>query len=277
VKAPNPALTFPFPKEASSPTLQRGAGQREAGQRETGEDFVIQASDIRKVYKLEGGLEVHALRGVNLQIQRGQYAAIMGPSGSGKSTLLQIIGCLDIPSSGSYKLANQEVAQFTEDELSVIRNKRIGFIFQSYNLLPRANALDNVALPLMYRGTPIRERNKKAKLSLERVGLGDRLDHRPNQLSGGQKQRVAIARALATDPDILLADEPTGNLDSKTGEEILGLFQELHAEGRTILMVTHEPDVAAHCEVVVRIKDGVVASVDKVENRKLAVATGEIP
>jgi putative ABC transport system ATP-binding protein len=239
-------------------------------------NLVIEAHDIRKVYKLEGGLEVHALRGVNLQIEHGQYAAIMGPSGSGKSTLLQIIGCLDIPSSGSYKLAGQEVATMTEDELSGIRNQRIGFIFQSYNLLPRANALDNVALPLMYRGTPVKERNRKAKLALERVGLGNRLDHRPNQLSGGQKQRVAIARALATDPAILLADEPTGNLDSKTGEEILGLFQELHAEGRTILMVTHENDVAEHCEIIVRIKDGVVASVDKVENRRLAVVTGEI-
>ncbi len=241
------------------------------------DNLVIEAQDIRKVYKLEGGLEIHALQGVNLKIERGQYAAIMGPSGSGKSTLLQIIGCLDIPSSGSYKLAGQEVAKMTEDELSGIRNQRIGFIFQSYNLLPRANALDNVALPLMYRGTPVKERNKKAKLALERVGLGNRLDHRPNQLSGGQKQRVAIARALATDPDILLADEPTGNLDSKTGEEILGLFQELHAEGRTILMVTHENDVAEHCELIVRIKDGVVASVDKVENRRLAVVTGEIP
>lgn len=256
---PSPNLpTFPFNKKAEH-------------------NFVIEASDIKKVYRLEGGLEVHALRGVNLQIQRGQYAAIMGPSGSGKSTLLQIIGCLDIPSSGSYKLAGQEVAKLSEDELSAIRNKRIGFIFQSYNLLPRANALDNVALPLMYRGTPIRERNKRAKLALERVGLGNRLDHRPNQLSGGQKQRVAIARALATDPDILLADEPTGNLDSKTGEEILGLFQDLHSEGRTILMVTHENDVAEHCEVIVRIKDGVVASVDTVENRKTAIFTGEIP
>lgn len=240
-------------------------------------DLVIKASDIRKVYKLEGGLEVHALRGVNLQIMRGQYAAIMGPSGSGKSTLLQILGCLDIPSSGSYKLAGQEVAQLSEDELSIIRNKRIGFIFQSYNLLPRANALENVALPLMYRGTPLKERNIKARRALERVGLGNRLDHRPNQLSGGQKQRVAIARALATDPDILLADEPTGNLDSKTGDEILGLFQELHAEGRTVLMVTHENDVAEHCEMIVRIKDGVVASVDKVEKRRMAVFTGEIP
>ena len=240
-------------------------------------EAVILAKDIRKVYKLEGGLEVHALRGLDLEIQRGQYAAIMGPSGSGKSTLLQIIGCLDTPSSGSYKLTGQEVSELSEDELSGIRNKRIGFIFQAYNLLPRADALQNVALPLRYRGTGAGERTAAAKRALERVGLGDRLDHRPNQLSGGQKQRVAIARALATDPDILLADEPTGNLDSKTGEEILGLFQELHAEGRTILMVTHEEDVAEHCEQIVRVRDGKVEAVQVVENRREAVFTGAIP
>ena len=240
-------------------------------------EAVILAKDIRKVYTLEGGLEVHALRGLDLEIQRGQYAAIMGPSGSGKSTLLQIIGCLDVPSSGSYKLTGQEVSELTEDELSGIRNKRIGFIFQAYNLLPRANALQNVALPLRYRGTSSGERNAAAQRALERVGLGDRLDHRPNQLSGGQKQRVAIARALATDPDILLADEPTGNLDTKTGEEILGLFQELHEEGRTILMVTHEEDVAEHCERIVRVRDGKVEAVQMVENRREAVFTGAIP
>lgn len=237
---------------------------------------VIEAKDIKKIYTLEGGLEVHALRGLELNVIRGQYAAIMGPSGSGKSTLLQILGCLDTPTSGSYKLAGQEVSELSEDELSGIRNKRIGFIFQSYNLLPRANALQNVALPLMYRGTPAKERNRIAKEALERVGLGSRRDHRPNQLSGGQKQRVAIARALATDPDILLADEPTGNLDSKTGTEILGLFQELHEEGRTILMVTHEEDVAEHCEQIIRIKDGKVERVETVEHRRLAEVTGKI-
>ena len=238
---------------------------------------VIEANDIRKIYTLEGGLEVHALRGLDLSVETGDYAAIMGPSGSGKSTLLQIIGCLDTPTSGSYKLAGQEVSELSEDELSSIRNKRIGFIFQAYNLLPRANALQNVALPLMYRGTNSKERNRLAKESLERVGLGDRLDHRPNQLSGGQKQRVAIARALATDPDILLADEPTGNLDSKTGKEILGLFQELHEEGRTILMVTHEEDVAEHCEKIVRVRDGEVERVETVDNRRRAAFTGAIP
>jgi len=240
-------------------------------------DKVIEASDIRKIYTLEGGLEVHALRGLDLSIETGDYAAIMGPSGSGKSTLLQIIGCLDIPTSGSYKLAGLEVSELSEDELSSIRNKRIGFIFQAYNLLPRANALQNVALPLMYRGTTSKERNRLAKEALTRVGLGDRLDHRPNQLSGGQKQRVAIARALATDPDILLADEPTGNLDSKTGEEILGLFQELHEEGRTILMVTHEEEVAEHCEKIVRVRDGEVERIETVTNRRRAVFTGAIP
>ncbi len=239
--------------------------------------WVIQAEGITKSYVLEGGLTVHALRGLDLQIARGQYAAIMGPSGSGKSTLLQILGCLDVPTSGSYKLAGQEVSELSEDALSDIRNKRIGFIFQSYNLLPRANALQNVALPLMYRGSPARERQQRAKDALERVGLADRLDHRPNQLSGGQKQRVAIARALATDPDILLADEPTGNLDSKTGEEILGLFQELHEEGRTIIMVTHEQEVAEHCEVIVRIRDGKVELIEAVSNRRHAEFAGVIP
>jgi putative ABC transport system ATP-binding protein len=239
-------------------------------------ELVIAAKDIRKVYQLEGGLEVHALRGLDLEIRRGQYVAIMGPSGSGKSTLLQILGCLDVPSSGSYKLAGQEVSELSEDDLSAIRNQRIGFIFQAYNLLPRANALHNVALPLMYRGTPTKARTERAREALARVGLENRLDHRPNQLSGGQKQRVAIARALATDPDILLADEPTGNLDSKTGEEILGLFQELHEEGRTIIMVTHEQDVAEHCEEIVRVRDGKVEIIESVTSRRNAVFTGAI-
>lgn len=233
-------------------------------------ELVIEAKGLRKVYRLEGGLAVHALRGLDLEVRRGQYVAIMGPSGSGKSTLLQILGCLDTPTSGSYKLAGQEVSELSEDALSVIRNRRIGFVFQAYNLLPRATALQNVALPLMYRGIPARARLQRAEAALARVGLADRLDHRPNQLSGGQKQRVAIARALAADPDILLADEPTGNLDSKTGEEILALFQELHQEGRTILMVTHEQDVAEHCERIVRVRDGVVASIEPVIKRRVA-------
>ncbi len=237
---------------------------------------VIEAKDLRKIYRLDGGLEVHALRGLDLTVNYGQYAAIMGPSGSGKSTLLQIIGCLDPPTSGSYKLADQEVSALSEDELSEIRNRRIGFIFQAYNLLPRADALHNVALPLMYRGLSGKERIKRAKEALDRVGLSDRLDHRPNQLSGGQKQRVAIARALATDPDILLADEPTGNLDSKTGTEILGLFQELHEEGRTILMVTHEKEVAEHCKIIIHIRDGAVESIEEIKERRQAAFTGLI-
>ena len=232
---------------------------------------VIRARDLRKVYTLGGAVEVHALRGLDLDVQRGEYAAIMGPSGSGKSTLLQILGCLDVPTSGSYRLADEEVADLDEEVLSVIRNRRIGFIFQAYNLLGRATALDNVALPLLYRGMPLRERRERALAALERVGLSDRTHHRPNELSGGQKQRVAIARALTTDPDILLADEPTGNLDSRTGDEILGLFDDLHAEGRTILVVTHEQDVAEHCERIIRIRDGVVEASETVATRRRPV------
>lgn len=233
---------------------------------------VIAAADLRKIYTLEGGLEVHALRGLNLTIARGSYTAVMGPSGSGKSTLLQILGCLDTPTSGSYRLAGQEVSQLAEDALSEIRNRRIGFIFQAFNLLPRADATYNVALPLLYRGLPAPKRLRQAQEALKRVGLGDRMDHRPNQLSGGQKQRVAIARALVTDPDILLADEPTGNLDSKTGEEILALFDELHREGRTVIVVTHEQEVADHCQEIVRIRDGVVEKIEAVSARVLEVA-----
>jgi putative ABC transport system ATP-binding protein len=229
---------------------------------------VIVARDLRKTYVLGGGVEVHALRGLDLDVRRGEYAAIMGPSGSGKSTLLQILGCLDVPTSGSYRLAGDEVATLDEVELARIRNRRIGFVFQAYNLLGRATAVENVALPLLYRGIPQRERRERALEALGRVGLADRTHHRPNELSGGQKQRVAIARALATDPDILLADEPTGNLDSQTGQEILALFDALHREGRTILLVTHESDVAEHCERIIRIRDGVVASSERVAQRR---------
>jgi len=237
---------------------------------------VIVARGLRKTYVLGGGVEVHALRGLDLDVRRGEYAAIMGPSGSGKSTLLQILGCLDVPSAGSYRLAGDEVAALGEAELALIRNRRIGFVFQAYNLLGRATALENVALPLLYRGVPQRERRQRALEALERVGLSDRTHHRPNELSGGQKQRVAIARALTTEPDILLADEPTGNLDSVTGQEILALFDALHREGRTILIVTHETEVAEHCERIFRIRDGLVEASERVDRRRHA-GTGRAP
>ncbi|MEX2501717.1 MAG: ABC transporter ATP-binding protein [Trueperaceae bacterium] len=229
---------------------------------------VIEAQGLRKVYTLGAGVTVHALRGLDLAVAPGEYVSIMGPSGSGKSTLLQILGCLDSPSEGSYRLSGEEVADLDEERLSQVRNRRIGFVFQAYNLLGRSTALENVSLPLMYRGMRARERRRLAIASLERVGLADRIDHRPNELSGGQKQRVAIARALATEPDILLADEPTGNLDSVTGQEILALFDALHGEGRTILMVTHEEDVAEHTERIIRIRDGVVESSERVATRR---------
>jgi putative ABC transport system ATP-binding protein len=236
---------------------------------------VIEARELRKIYRLGGDVEVHALRGLDLEVMPGEYASIMGPSGSGKTTLLQILGCLDAPTSGSYRLSGDEVADLPEERLSQIRNRRIGFVFQAYNLLARSSALDNVALPLMYRGLGPRERRERAVTSLERVGLGDRLEHRPNELSGGQKQRVAIARALATEPDIVLADEPTGNLDSVTGQEILALFDALHAEGRTILTVTHEREVADHTERIIHIRDGVVERSEAIpERRRAAAAAG---
>ncbi|MDZ7706689.1 MAG: ABC transporter ATP-binding protein [Trueperaceae bacterium] len=234
----------------------------------SGSTPVIEARGLRKIYRLGADVEVHALRGLDLEVLAGEYAAIMGPSGSGKSTLLQILGCLDAPSEGSYRLAGEEVADLSEERLSQVRNHRIGFVFQAYNLLARSSALDNVALPLMYRGLGPRARRATATEALERVGLADRLHHKPNELSGGQKQRVAIARALATEPDILLADEPTGNLDSRTGQEILALFGALHAEGRTILMVTHEQEVAEHTERIIHIRDGVVESSEVVAQRR---------
>ena len=205
-----------------------------------------------------GDEEIHALRGVAIGIERGEYVAIMGPSGSGKSTLMNLIGCLDTPTKGSYLLNGKEVAAMNDDELARIRNEEIGFVFQTFNLLPRATALHNVELPLVYAGVPGKVRQERAKAALDKVELTQRASHRPNELSGGQRQRVAIARALVNDPSILLADEPTGNLDSKTGTEIMSLFDRLHESGNTIILVTHEADIAAHAHRVISIRDGQV-------------------
>ena len=219
---------------------------------------VIVTSNLWKTYVM-GEQEVHALRGVNLRIRRNEYVAIMGPSGSGKSTLMNLIGCLDSPSQGSYCLNGHDVSRLSDDELARIRNKEIGFVFQTFNLLARATALHNVELPLIYNGTSSAARIQRATSVLESVGLGTRMQHKPNEMSGGQRQRVAIARALVNSPSIILADEPTGNLDSKTGIEIMALFEELHEQGNTIILVTHEPDIAEHAHRVVTIRDGVIA------------------
>jgi putative ABC transport system ATP-binding protein len=216
---------------------------------------LIETQDLWKTYVM-GSEEIHALRGVSIQIDRGEYVAIMGPSGSGKSTLMNLIGCLDTPTKGSYLLNGKQVSQMNDDELARIRNEEIGFVFQTFNLLPRATALHNVELPLIYGGVASGDRQKRALEALEKVELTDRKLHRPNELSGGQRQRVAIARALVNNPSIVLADEPTGNLDSKTGDEIMSLFGRLHASGNTIVLVTHEPDIAAHAHRSIHIRDG---------------------
>jgi putative ABC transport system ATP-binding protein len=226
--------------------------------------IVICTEDLWKTYEM-GSEQVHALRGIHLEIRKGEYAAIMGPSGSGKSTLMNLIGCLDSPSKGSYWLAGRLVSELDDDELAFIRNKEIGFVFQTFNLLPRATALHNVELPLIYNGTPSEERLERAKKALAEVDLAERMMHKPNELSGGQRQRVAIARALVNNPSILLADEPTGNLDSQTGEEIMALFARLHEKGNTIILVTHEPDIAAHAHRVIRLRDGKVEKDEKIK------------
>lgn len=222
-------------------------------------DAVIQMREMRREYRMGAEL-VLALRGVSLEMRRNEYVAIMGPSGSGKSTLMNLIGCLDTPTGGEYWLNGQEVSRMSDDALARVRNREIGFVFQTFNLLPRATALQNVELPLVYAGLSGRERHTRAVQALERVGLGNRMHHRPNEMSGGQRQRVAIARALVNEPSILLADEPTGNLDSVTSEEIMRVFGLLHEQGQTVVLVTHEPDIAAHAKRVIVLRDGLVAS-----------------
>jgi len=219
--------------------------------------MLIQLNNIEKTYEI-GALKVPALKGVNIHIANNEYVAIMGPSGSGKSTLMNIIGCLDTPTGGEYILNENRVSQMTDDELAEIRNREIGFVFQTFNLLPRANALHNVELPLIYNGTNSSKRKELAQQALEKVGLADRMNHKPNELSGGQRQRVAIARALVNDPSIILADEPTGNLDSRTGEEIMEVFEILHDAGNTIIIVTHEEYIAEHSDRIIRLRDGLV-------------------
>jgi putative ABC transport system ATP-binding protein len=246
------ATTAPVPEVSPQQRIGRNADGPRPGD-------VIVTNNIWKTYEM-GDQQVHALRGVDLRIRHNEYVAIMGPSGSGKSTLMNLIGCLDSPTYGQYWLNQHDVSKLNDDELARIRNKEIGFVFQTFNLLARATALHNVELPLIYNGTPAAERIAKAKSVLESVNLGARMNHKPNELSGGQRQRVAIARALVNNPSIILADEPTGNLDSKTSVEIMALFDELHARGNTIVLVTHEPDIAEFAHRVISIRDGSVES-----------------
>lgn len=225
-------------------------------------DHVIDVTNVKRTFVV-GNQQVHALKGINLQIDRNEYVALMGPSGSGKSTLMNMLGCLDTPSSGIYILNDIDVSELSADELADIRNQEIGFIFQTFNLLPRYTALENVALPLVYAGVSKQEREARAAELLTLVGLGDRMDHKPNELSGGQRQRVAVARAMVNDPAIILADEPTGNLDSETTKEIMALFEKIHANGNTVILVTHEEEIAAQTQRVIRLKDGIIVDYGK--------------
>jgi len=240
------SLSTPVSSLVSRPYRQPGA-------------LVIEIEGVTKLYKM-GEETIHALRGISLKIHRNEYLAVMGPSGSGKSTLMNMLGCLDTPTSGHYEFNGKNVAQMGDDELAEIRNREIGFVFQTFNLLPRSDALHNVELPLIYAGMSASQRRERALESLENVGLGNRIHHKPNELSGGQRQRVAIARALVNNPSIILADEPTGNLDSKTGVEIMALFEQLYADGNTLIVVTHEEDIAQHARRVVRLRDGLIES-----------------
>ena len=235
---------------------------------------IINIEHIAKIYQV-GSEEVRALRDVSLRIDKNEYVAIMGPSGSGKSTLMNILGCLDTPSKGLYDFNGVNVSEMNDNELAQIRNREIGFVFQTFNLLPRSDALHNVELPLIYAGLPGYERKEKAKQALENVGLSDRIHHKPNELSGGQRQRVAVARALVTNPSIILADEPTGNLDSKTGNDIMVLFNEIHEKGNTIIVVTHEDEIARHAKRIIRLKDGLV-EYDKLVNNRIVPKKREV-
>ena len=234
---------------------------------------VINLQQIVKSYDMGTAEQVHALRGVSLQINKNEYVAIMGPSGSGKSTLMNIIGCLDTPTSGLYEFNGVNVSEMNDNELAKIRNKEIGFVFQTFNLLPRSNSLHNVELPLIYAGVSSADRRRRAIETLSQVGLADRVTHKPNELSGGQRQRVAVARALVSKPSIILADEPTGNLDSKTGDEIMALFREIHRQGNTVILVTHEESIAENADRIIRIRDGAIASDEHVDRTKTVLAT----